>query len=561
MRITLLFIFLALTAVNGIPAQSGLFSGDFPGETGDAAIAEQYLLWAERASAAGQWDQARAALVRAGDYAGISSDLSYLLAVAMDRDNENRETILLALEKAIETRRWTRYTEADARLIQAEHLLVLRRYSAALETLTLRRALAGDNADSAVMQLRALDRLAAADISYLPEFRRYLQETMDRYPRDTRPLRILFNFAARQEPAEEDFDLLELALRRLPFLLETDPELAWIAAPFITDDDQARRTVGAYRSGSFLPQAGNFKPNPASIIPALNLGLLDDIDAIDELFSGNISDEMITLDKDIIITIGSLLRSGEARDYLVRKLHSFTGTIIEDTDHDGFHESRARYEQGVLSEFLCDLNQNGAADLVVVFDFGNPRQGEIPSLPAAGHTLARAVIHWERYPSVSQILLGNETYLFAPGAFQFSPIAFDELCATETYSGLFSPRYNPLNPGLSRRMLSSFAVSVRRPCTEFEGGMEHIYLERGIPVRAEVTLNTMTVSVTEFENGSPVIQRLDLDRDGRMETVRRFHRVNIADLGADTVLDYRHLVESSESDWDGDGIFEYHEQY
>ena len=562
MRIALLFVFLAITAVIGMPAQSGLYSGDFPGETGDAAIAERYLLWVEQAAEAGQWEQARTALERAGDYAGISSDLSYLLAVAMARDNENRETILLALEKAISTRRWIRYNEAQARLFQAEQLIILRRYSAAIETLTVRRTLAGDNADSAVLQLRALNGLAADDISYLAEFHRHMLETMERYPRDTRTLRILFNYAVRQESDGEDIGLLELALRRLPFLLETDPELAWMAAPFIADDDQARRMVGAYRSGSLLPQADNFFPAPASIIPALNLGLIDDIDAIDELFTGSLpgADETITLDKDIIISIGSLLRSEEGRNHLVRNLHSFTGTISEDVDHDGFPEGQARYRQGVLTEYLYDIDQNGVPDLVVVFNLGTPRQAEMPALPAVGYSLARALIHWERYPSVSHVTLGNETYLFAPGAFQFSPITFEELCATETYSGLFFPLYNLLNPGLSRRMLSSSAVTIQRPCDEFEG-TEYIYLERGMPVRAEIIVDTMTVSVTEFENGSPVIQRLDLDRDGRMETVRRFRSVNAAELSADALLDYHHLVESSESDWDGDGIFEYREQY
>jgi hypothetical protein len=388
------------------------------------------------------------------------------------------------------------------------------------------------------------------------EFRRRILETMDRYPRDTRPLRVLFNYASLREPAEDDIVLIDLALRRLPFLLETDPDLAWMAAPFIADTGEARRLVGAYRTGALQAQPGDFRPAPESIVPALNLGLLFDIDAVDELMGA------ATLDKHLLVNVSNLLRTEEGRNHLAQKLHSFTGVITEDEDRDGIPENNAVFRDGVLLEYLCDDDQDGIAELVVSFASGLPRQAEITALPTAGSggDRVKALIQWERYPSVQQVTLGSETYLYAPGGFQYTPVIFEELCATETYTGLFFPRHNLLSPGISRRMLSAFAVSVRRPSVEFEGGIEHLYLDQGIPVRAEVIVNNLTVSITEFANGSPVIQRLDLDHDGRMETVRRF-RSRVPVQSADELLDYRHLVESSESDWDGDGIFEYRELY
>jgi hypothetical protein len=105
---------------------------------------------------------------------------------------------------------------------------------------------------------------------------------------------------------------------------------------------------------------------------------------------------------------------------------------------------------------------------------------------------------------------------------------------------------------------------------EFAGGIEHVYLEYGIPARAEVILDNKTVSFTEFEDGRPVVQWLDLDLDGRMETVRRFRRdifTRRSALSWDELQkrlsrdDLRQLLESSESDWNGDGIFESGELY
>ena len=547
LRLCVIFL---LTLVPGLFAQQGLPFDDWEEARGDPAVAERYQNWIEDAIAAGQWTRALAALERAADFADVSSDISWLYAVVLSHENKNRGPILQALAQAIVTGKWNRYNEADARLMQARQFIALRRYSAALDSLAVRGADVGDDADSAMLRLEALKGLVFSGTVLPPgrftipapaEFRRRLLETMDRYPRDSRPLRILFDYAERREPTGDDIALMTLALRRLPFLLETDGELAWMAAPFITDVAEARRLVGSYRSGSLLGQAGGFKPSPGSLVPALNLGLLDDFDAVDELLGAD------TLDKDLILGIGKLLRHEEGRDALVRGLHAFTGTITEDGDRDGIPESRAVYRQGVLLEYRYDADQDGLDELVVVFDTGSPKRGHIAAL-ATAPSVPPAQIQWERYPSVEKATLGSDSYLFPPGGFQFSPIVFEELCASESYTGLLFPRRDSSSPGLTRRMLSSFASSVQRPSGEFTGGIEHLHLDKGIAQRAEVILNGAVVSVTEFENGRPVIQRVDVDRDGRLETIRRFRG------NGDT-------PRSSQSDWDGDGVFEYGEVY
>ena len=558
---SIIFIFIGLFVTIGLSAQS-IDLEYFPGERGDPAVAEKYLQWAEDAIAAERWDQARAALERAADFADVSSDISYLLALARSHENESRRLVLDSLEQAIITRRWKYYTEAQARLLQADQLIILRRYSQALNTLAVYKTIDGETADLALLRLGALKGLIlnggdssgvrpAPGVVILPvpaEFRRRMLETLDRYPSDPRPLRILLDYARERDLDKDDAALMEIALRRLPFLYEADPELAWMAAPFISNDEQARRLVAAYRAGSLKPRADiGFKPNPASLIPALNLGLIDDIKAADELFSETV------LSKKNIVNVGDLLRNGEGRDYFVRKLHSFTGVITEDEDNDGFTENRAVYRQGNLQEYYSDADQDGVTDMFISFNAGTPQQVKLTILPARGNVGAEALISWERYPAVRRAALGNENYLPAPGGFQFAPIKFTELGADDNYAGLLFPRRDPLSPGISRHMLASFAASVQRPSVEFEGGVEQVFLERGVPLRAEVTLNGTLVSVIEFEKGYPVIQRLDLDMDGRMETVRRFRSPPLR--GGQSAL------QSSESNWNENGAFSTAERY
>jgi hypothetical protein len=564
----LLIIFLGLFLTVGLSAQSDQFE-NWPEEQGDPAVAEKYLQWAENAIAEGRWTQARAALERAADFADVLSDISYLLALARSHENEDRRLVLQSLERALGTKRWKYYTEAQARLLQADQLITLRRYSAALNTLAIYKNIAGENADMALLRLAALKGFVNSGtrpdlgLVRLPvpvEFRRRMLETLDYYPRDPRPLRILLDYARERDLDKDDIALVEIALRRLPFLLEADPELAWMAAPFINNDAEARRLVSAYRAGSLKSRADiDFKPNPASLIPALNLGLIDDIDAADELFAETI------LEKEIIINAGDLLRSGEGRDYFVRKLHSFTGAITEDGDADGYAESRAVYRQGNLQEYYCDTDQNGITDLFISFNAGTPQRAELTTLPLQGSGRTEALILWERYPAVQKAILGNENYLPAPGKFQFAPVNFTELGATDNYAGLLFPQRNLRSPDISRHMLASFSASVQRPSAEFEHGVEQVFLERGIPLRAEVTLNGTLVSVMEFENGHPHIQRLDLDLDGRMETVRRFRSLPARGRSASGG---QSVLQSSESSWDsggndgpGSGIFSTAELY
>jgi hypothetical protein len=539
-------IALFLICAVGLYAQSDYFDDE---ETGDAAVADRYLHWAEDAIGAGNWSQARTALQRAADFADVSSDVSYLLALVLSHENESRRLVLHTLEQAINTNRWKRYTEAQARLLEADQLIIMRRYSSALKTLAAHRAIAGENADTVLLYLAALKGLIISGTEpenglisrpVLTEFYRRIPETLNRYPRDPRPLRILFNYALVMRSTGDELDsdnnaLVETGLRRLPFLLESDPELAWMAAPFVNNVDEARRLVAGYRSGSYKPRTGgDFSPNPASLVPALNLGLLDDIKAVDELF------ERTVLERNLVIAVGNLLRSEEGRNHLARKLHSFSGAITDDEDNDGYPESRAMFRQGNLQEYYSDTDQDSITDMYITFIAGIPQRAELATLPSQKGGREQAFIFWERYPAIQKTELGGEIWIPAPGGFLFAPITFEELGATGTYAGLMFPRNNPRGSGLNRHMLAVFASSVQRSSTEFAGGVEQIFLERGIPIRTEVTLNGAIVAVTEYESGNPTVQRLDLDLDGRMETVRHFDRARL---------------QSVESDWYGGGIF------
>lgn len=572
LRIRIFAVFAAVFAGTGLFAQPVPSIPDYQ-EGSDALVADRYVIWAQEAMADWRSDQALAAMERAADFSDVSSDVSYLLAYLSDTGGRSSFDILAALEKAISTGLWNRYSEADARLLQARHLIRLRRFPAALDSLDRLRSLTGESTDSQNLRLQALKGLALPGIVPAPsnmpvgpiatvsqvnsqnvdssqtlpavaEFCAGVLDAMDRSPDDPRPLRILFEYASRRaqlgNPDTADLDLVEAGLKRLPFLVDKDPDLAWMAVPFINNTEEARRLILAYRSGSIGPNPG-FTPNPASIVPALNLGILDDIPAVDELF-----DNWFPLNKDLIIAVGDMLRSAEGRDYFAEKLHSKFGIIVFDEDRDGIDEGFVYFSKGQLRSFYHNALQSRSVDTAISFDTGLPQDGIFP-FSDTGETV-QAQIEWDRYPLVRKLTIGNEVFTFAPGSFNYAPIRFLNIGASDTYAGLLLPVPDPLSQNLTRRAVVFAAVTHERPSLEFAGATERVQLRQGFPVLSEVFEKGRIISRTEFENGLPVTQLADLDRDGRMETLRRF-RPGSGDLA------------SVERDFDGNGNFEYIELY
>jgi hypothetical protein len=93
-------------------------------------------------------------------------------------------------------------------------------------------------------------------------------------------------------------------------------------------------------------------------------------------------------------------------------------------------------------------------------------------------------------------------------------------------------------------------------------------LEKGVPLRVREYLGEVLVSETSFFQGRPQFQIVDLDLDGRLETVRRFRRTppplragEEAEDDLPAFFDQGGEIEYAESDWDGDGIFESRQYY
>ncbi|MCL2265938.1 MAG: hypothetical protein FWC22_07850 [Treponema sp.] len=581
-----LWCVLFVVVLSGLNAQP---EDDYHFLKDDFKVAQRYVQWIQKAVDDKNWYEAHIALVHASDFDSVSSDISFLHAVYLlnqtGRSN-NPAAVIYYLDKALDTNRWEAYSRNDALFFKTEQLIIMRSYQNALDCLEqIRNTTEQKNADIVYLRLLAFRGMASGFVQgynnaqSLAQFRSLVLNAMDRFPRDSRPLRVFLEYARNinlrsSSVAESDRNLLELVLRRLPFLLETDPELAWMAAPFIRDTGEARRLVASYRSGG-IPHIQNrdFKPHPGSIPAALNLGLLGDIEAAEELFSGSRSfnnpllpyftpDGNPVIDKDIVTDVYNLLRSEEGREFFTQKLFSFTGIIYSDEDNDGYFDSYARYESGVIQMFEYDAQQKYVSDFLVFMEDGVPSYAVIR---VTGQNV-NVRINWERYPFVEQVILGNplskpnEIIKFGPAVYQYAPVSFITIGGTNKFQGILFPVPDYQYADFTYRTLISFCSSVTRSSMEFAGEEETFFLNRGVIQQAVEVINGRHVSITEFERGLPVLQKIDLDLDGRMETTRHF-RSPPQNMERHELLNYRNLMESQESDWHGDGRYKTKEVY
>ncbi|MDR2966118.1 MAG: hypothetical protein LBU88_10135 [Treponema sp.] len=550
-------------------------------QANDADAANQYVVWIRRALDENRFNEAEAAIKRALVFSNVSSDISYLAAIIyIDAQTESRSKIVAYLDTAIDVNRWTYYSENEALVLKARQLVNMRRYPSALAALDQIRE--GDvsrdatvgilplSADAAMLRLKAFRGIAlnSLNTTEIAAFQRLVLSTMNRFSRDPRPAIIFLeylNFIKRQNTrvrfvvSAGDQQILDLVIRRLPILVEINSELAWMAADFMQNDTDARRYIAGYRAGGFLENTAGFIPNLRSIPLALNYGLINDTQAAHELF--NTPSSFYGIDFNALNDTFAMLRSEEGRDEFTRMLLNFTGKIFTYDSHNGLLESYADISAGVVRRLYVDITHEDTFNLQFTFNASGVPASAV--IPASG---LNAVVFWERYPFVMRVQLQfhplQENFHFRPADFNFTPLSFIVLGGSRTRPGISYPVLtNQLE--FSRRTLVSFCASINRLSTEFEGAIERIVLENGIPVQAVEILGTNIVSITEFEGGIPVIQYVDLDLDGRMETIRRFHRPGQnhpwPDPGEN--FNYRALIASSESDWTGEGRFKTGEVY
>jgi hypothetical protein len=114
------------------------------------------------------------------------------------------------------------------------------------------------------------------------------------------------------------------------------------------------------------------------------------------------------------------------------------------------------------------------------------------------------------------------------------------------------PEYENSGDSLSEKILTSHAYIIERDSREFAGAREQIKLLDGIIISSHESLDGVIISKTEYDNGRAILQKVDIDLDGKMETLRFLEERSANAESDERITEITHI----ESDWDGDGTYE-----
>jgi hypothetical protein len=231
----------------------------------------------------------------------------------------------------------------------------------------------------------------------------------------------------------------------------------------------------------------------------------------------------------------SLLRRPNALEAYDGWFENFSGTFESDLNGDGFTDTLEEYENGVLSAYRSDKDQNGSYDLEISFIHGRPIEVKKTD----------RVYSYSDYPYLAEMTISdglrNVVYRLYPFSFVHR-IGFEPLLKRSLLSkNPVAEETAPSEERLAARSLSVDAVlsesretiGMRRP---FAGGLEYrISSGREGSVRER-----------RNDEGMFVLRERDTDGDGFFEVRERY-------------LDDR-LIELT-FDEDGDGNYDYAESY
>jgi hypothetical protein len=526
----------ALTAAFFAAALAAIAPAAASQENRSAADSSAWIGEAVDLSSSGRWTEAEDLLDEALSYLPADSDLLYLRALARVKNGRPLDGALGDLAASRNGTGFSRYSERDAALLQAELLVRERRWKEALAAVASSYPSAAVDPAYHLVRAKALAGLGEKS-AYLDEIR----SSMDRFPDDPSFPRLFLSRVGSVPASAAEKAVGELIVERAGRYASSDPEIPVLASPLMPYATDRENAVRAFRA-----TGGR---SPAATLRALEYGIIDEAQAASELLGGTYAVRLGDM-----TTLLSLLRTPAARKSTAAAVATWSGAVEADRDGDGAAEERFELSRGLVSSWRLDADQDGDFETSVAFKDGLPASVDMKS---PGISLAA---EYGAFPDLAAARFsdgnGSRTYAFGPGAYPFSPLGM-RIFAGEGRDAIYLPEPRKAEMP-SERSCALAALSVRSeaaaaaPAAPTPAGTEYSVsaLERGIVISSRTYRGGRLYSTTDYARGALSVERIDEDGDGRFETERLYE----PSAASGSVLAWARV------DTDGDGAFDYREQ-
>jgi len=495
----------------------------------------------------GSYEQAMFQAELGRGYAPKMADFPYLKALCAFLSDEPAKYCLdylnIAFEKGM---MWHRYNAEDALLLKANLNVNMKRYNEALRII---RSLPFEISDAALIRAKALYGLERRK-----EAEDAIVQALDRHSFDSRFSKLFLVQEKDKRQTVYSKSIANRILENLYVWKDNDPVLLPLSVHFEEDEKINRRNLKIYREmhTHFLP---SYKPQELffageTIISNINYGVLSDEASIRELFSLKVALRDFSTGKKIVqnaiykehlLQLSKIVGNQDARELIKSLLLNYSGLILDDKNKDGIVESTLYYKAGRPDVALFDDEQNGYPRFVVECNFGIPKKVLIGEQM---HTLT-----FDEYPFVSSFQIQDEFFQVRPRVLKWQAFTLERLklmlfSDSEKHKSFFVLTLNSNVKEINEATLRH--VAAYREVKKEDEKIRTFY-DRGEIISLETRIDNEVVSLVNYKNGIPSIEKNDIDRDGYFEKLQEFDKYG--------------KVKKISIDFNKDGIFEYNEFY
>jgi hypothetical protein len=480
-------------------------------------------------------------------YASKMADFPYLKALCANLLDEPAKYCLdylnIAFEKGM---MWHRFNVEDALLLKANLSVNAKLY---IEALRIVNSLSFESSDASLIKAKALYGLGRRK-----EAEDVVLQALDRHSFDSRfPKLFLVQEKDKRQTAYSK-SIANRILENLYVWKDNEPVLLPLSVSFENDDKINRRNLKIYREmhTHFLPSytvqelffAGE------TILSNINYGVLSDEASIRELFSLKVTLRDFSTGKKIIqnaiykehlLQLAKIVGNQSARDLIKSLLLNYSGVLLDDENKDGFAESILYYKAGRPDVALFDREQNGYPTFVVECNFGIPKKVLIGD--------EMHVLTYDEYPFVSSFQIQDDFFQIRPRVLKWQAFTLERLklmlfSDSEKHKSFFVLTLNSNIKKINETTLKYVATYKE---VKKEDEKIRTFYDRGEIISLETRIDNEVVSLVNYKNGIPSIEKNDIDRDGYFEKLQEFDRQG--------------NIKKISLDFNKDGIFEYNEYY
>ncbi|MGP1415337.1 MAG: hypothetical protein ACTTJ6_05295 [Treponema sp.] len=480
-------------------------------------------------------------------YAPKMADFLYLKALCANLLDEPAKYCLdylnIAFEKGM---MWHRFNVEDASLLRASLSVNTKQYAQALRIVS---SLPFEMSDAALIKAKALyglnRRKEAEDV---------ILQALDRHSFDSRFPKLFLVQEKDRRQTTYSKSIANRILENLYVWKDNEPILLPLSVHFEDDEKINRRNLKIYREmhTHFLPSyttqelffAGD------TILSNINYGVLSDEASIRELFSLKVMLRDFSTGKKIIqnaiykehlLQLAKIVGNQGARDLIKSLLLNYSGVLLDDENKDGIVESTLYYKAGRPDVVLFDRDQNGYPAFVVQCNFG------IPKSVLIGDEMNTLI--YDEYPFVSSFQAQDEFFQIRPRVLKWQPFTLERLKLMLFSDSEKHKSFFVLTLNLNIKEMNEASLKHVAAYKEIKKEDEKIrtFYDRGEIISLETRVDNEVVSLVNYKNGIPSIEKNDIDRDGYFEKLQEFDK-------------YGNIKKIS-IDFNKDGVFEYNESY